>query len=1182
MKRTLRRFACLTALFSVIVFSANAQQQVEQIPALFSTGLPEAASPEDGLPAGAIAYIRLNNALTLLDNLDSFASTIVPEKALPPEFAEIFAKPKPIVTFLGMQLAGQAIPLEEFPARLGIALDRPIALAIYPTPNGFALSVPIADSTVAVNLIQGMLQPRRITKFEAGPKSYYHIIPASNFGKELYMAASEKTAVFCGSQETLTALLNAPQESRLAVDPIMKNGVAAYEKGDVTLILSPNALKPQLPMLSQQLGGLPQMLFPMLHSMIDEISAADRLMLETRLRVQFGIQSLDLLVNYLEAYGAGAYRASLEALLQLLTNLEGAAVGLDLDTTYQRTSFSLYSKDIAPEKMAQPLPMAEIKKMLTLLPGAKNSFVAIGKMPQGEPSVFVSNLFASIEKELDAKQLSKEGFIAFKTQMLAQKPVAPLETRADWTIRAFVPLSLKTDFSQFASLWRLFKYETDRLATEAVIEQAMLLPAQASGVVEAYFQDKADAAIRENQQAQALYEAAPLMAPWFTTSSAFAQEDAQDGMKKLTFENIHTTRRGYFGYQQHELINRQIMFLKQVGDAQLLYTGSITPTAASAFMSATYPAMPPAVSKLLDFAPETASMFSVTRSFAFLPEAFDILSGIEEVTRRELDAFLAKAQTLVDQSSSEEEFTQQLIASGLDLPIVMEGLYVDGEGKVFCTLPGKLRYPRPAAIPAVKALFADALAAAADMGGNLTYMTVQPGKVEFANVQSTDALALLVKSVTNHFYETYVLPKDGASVLQNTFMHPEDAQDVDGTLLLLNPLWEKLEENGSGVGLSGRPSGVSGTAAILRSYATALGSYQVDMNYFPKYPSVTPIEAVQFTSNYTSPYYEGSYVDEWGNPIRYLSDADGQNYMLVSYGEDGLPGVNDERISDDLVFMNGMLIVSPENDVNFNVNDALFLAIQGNSSDFVIVALGAGADPNAANSAGATAIAFAETLGFSDIVTILEEVVGEESSEPAEETTDETAADETAEKSEEPVEEGLRGSETAKSISGFAILLGSYQIDKESFPKYPELTPIEQVELPKEYKEYFSAKYVDVWGKPIYYLSDATGENYLMISYGQDGFPGQSESEADNDLIWLNWAFIAPEELAEDAQDVSALNTALFLAIRGKSADVVTALLDAGAEPTATDEDGKSALALAKALRLSDIVDALEKAGATE
>ena len=135
MKRTLRRFACLTALFSVIVFSANAQQQVEQIPALFSTGLPEAASPEDGLPAGAIAYIRLNNALTLLDNLDSFASTIVPEKALPPEFAEIFAKPKPIVTFLGMQLAGQPIPLEEFPARLGIALDRPIALAIYPMPT---------------------------------------------------------------------------------------------------------------------------------------------------------------------------------------------------------------------------------------------------------------------------------------------------------------------------------------------------------------------------------------------------------------------------------------------------------------------------------------------------------------------------------------------------------------------------------------------------------------------------------------------------------------------------------------------------------------------------------------------------------------------------------------------------------------------------------------------------------------------------------------------------------------------------------------------------------------------------------------------------------------------------------------------------------------------------------------
>ena len=72
----------LICVLTLVPLCAAAQEEMG-FPLLLSTGMPTAATPEEILPVGAIAYVRANNVQMLLENVDSLLTTFVPEKALP-------------------------------------------------------------------------------------------------------------------------------------------------------------------------------------------------------------------------------------------------------------------------------------------------------------------------------------------------------------------------------------------------------------------------------------------------------------------------------------------------------------------------------------------------------------------------------------------------------------------------------------------------------------------------------------------------------------------------------------------------------------------------------------------------------------------------------------------------------------------------------------------------------------------------------------------------------------------------------------------------------------------------------------------------------------------------------------------------------------------------------------------
>ena len=98
------------------------------------------------------------------------------------------------------------------------------------------------------------------------------------------------------------------------------------------------------------------------------------------------------------------------------------------------------------------------------------------------------------------------------------------------------------------------------------------------------------------------------------------------------------------------------------------------------------------------------------------------------------------------------------------------------------------------------------------------------------------------------------------------------------------------------------------TMADLRAIGTALGSYQVDYNFFPTTASSGPDDFVGSTT-VGAFYYQGSEKDGWGNSYYYQS-SDGNGYSLWSCGKNGTKqtsGTAGKDFDEDILFLNGAL-----------------------------------------------------------------------------------------------------------------------------------------------------------------------------------------------------------------------------------------------------------------------------------
>ena len=103
--------------------------------------------------------------------------------------------------------------------------------------------------------------------------------------------------------------------------------------------------------------------------------------------------------------------------------------------------------------------------------------------------------------------------------------------------------------------------------------------------------------------------------------------------------------------------------------------------------------------------------------------------------------------------------------------------------------------------------------------------------------------------------------------------------------------------------------------ADIRTVGTALESYAVDLNFYPRFATLGPLAGNVETSLLffvrTVPLQDG-----WSQDIRYQSNAVGEEYTVLSYGRDGSrSAASVGRTTDfdcDIIFQNGAFVAWPD------------------------------------------------------------------------------------------------------------------------------------------------------------------------------------------------------------------------------------------------------------------------------
>ncbi len=794
MLKTDRIVLCVGIILTLMClpFLAGAQEGISQIE---STGLPVAAAQEELLPEGAVVHLRANNLALLLENIDSFLTSFVPEKAVPPELQPFLESPHPFLAFLTTQMLGQEMSVNALSSMFGIAFNAPVSLSFYPMEpdRGFVLSVPIADAQGFTGSVQNILQPVSFELESSEGLNYYSIEPNSfELPDRIYLVSSDTMAFFCGSLQTAQMLANSGVD-KLNANPLHSKGLDKYAEHDLLLLLSPAFIRPQIPMMKDSFADALEPLYQQLRYAIAQIPPEHRIMIDMRLRWELDVEDLEQLLEFVEAYSSAFFHVGLDWGARWLQELDGLALAIDLDQTIQQASVTLYSQGTRPEDFAASLPVAEIKEALADLPGSKNAVNIVGQATPCLPSRFFQDVLIAAERELKQRGLPLQAFSALKNFSAERQQISPLEFKTPWTIGTMLRTSKAISWEEFESVPELFEMILEFPSLMPLLMKVNMIPETDKDALKAYFTEKADMKSRNAEAFQDFRGQLPVSPPLFDMRSEFYSQDFDDGVTALIFENIYGTRRGYFGYQEHELINRRIMLSENKNGYTYIYDWLPDEEIQNALMQTESEALSPAALELFDLVPPDANSVKMLKTLPALSNLLYTLSNIESIAFRELDQFLDEANTILE-GIDEDGVEEALIEAGLDIPFLVLSLKRDEEGSIYCVLPGGLHYPRPALMPVVQELFQDFNEGIGKLGGSLVFSVVRPGEMESTAFQRSDALALLVKTLSNNVFEKYLSTPEGMDLLFSQLMHPKDRATGGDTLLFTNVLWENIRE----------------------------------------------------------------------------------------------------------------------------------------------------------------------------------------------------------------------------------------------------------------------------------------------------------------------------------------------------------------------------------------------------
>jgi len=782
----------LTTLVCLVTLGHSGTVEAQGLSAqqLVDHGLP-AGPARDVLPGpGALIHLQFHDLLSVLEGVEEILVAGIPDKVAPPDVQALLQAEHPLLTLLGMQTLQQPLTPEVIEQSTGIDTRGTIGLTLYlgDPRRMFVLSLPTRSREPLVPLLNSALQPSDIMEVSvSGQKAIRVVSQRIKFLPELYLVSSSDTLYLCGDRSLVQALHRTPKAQRFGQDPFMNRALPVMETKQVRMVMNPAMAKP----LALQLQGIGMMVKAMIPlqraAILKRIPQEAKEQVEMQVRMQLGVRDLEQLADYVECMVIATLEQLIDFISGRMLAFEGFKMATNLQGGFVEFSASLHSSRFQEESGTKSLPMDQVKRALAWLGPDYQSFTVTGKKPQPKAAPILSAWAKRVQQQCEMRGLAWPGLVRYVEMLDELKPVPTVESQTPWILSTRAPLQPVPSLKDATSLEDYF------VSIELpVYRRVKVTPDQGRDFLETCFREETEALNENRKLGQDFANTIQKQKPWCLRQNRFQVAPLDGGVTRYTRESVWTSRSGIFGYDQHELVNRKVVYARRVGNYLVYHRGA----QASSWLAGLKPnqsrEVAPGVVDLLDRVPEGANYVSVQRVLQNLPRWVSWIGALESRLDADAHKYLEKIQAIVDNSSNLETAIHTI--RGMKMPVIIGSVNINPETKqVYALLPTgnlPLMLPRPKVVPLVQKLFEDYAAQADRVGGSLVYTKVSDESCQFAMLQSTEALTTLTRTVGNALFEKYLATQEK----QIQFRRQISTQrDGDATafdeVVVRNPQW---------------------------------------------------------------------------------------------------------------------------------------------------------------------------------------------------------------------------------------------------------------------------------------------------------------------------------------------------------------------------------------------------------
>ena len=761
----------------------------EKMVELSPSDLPANVEPEKLLPAGVILHVRINSSGELLDDASKMITPFIPEKAIGPVAQMALQQPNPLLALIGFQTMGQPLSVEMLSGMSGVDPTRAATLSFYldNPQQGFVLCVPVLDLERPSALLQNMLRPNQAPEeieLDGGTA-----LRVQSSDLEMFVVCSKDTVCVCGSARLAQALLSSQPEQKLDSAKFIAKAIKKHSSDNLVVVIDPAPAKGFLPMINGFETIPPEQVAKWRDDLLANVGPQDLDSFNRQIKTQLGVEDVEQLLDYVECIALGSYEVTFKELKLAAKDFKGVTFAIDLQEEFQSFEMSLFSDAIKPANATQPLPMADVKKVVASLPGPHDFLVLSGQAAKPEKSRYLADLVARIGAKMTEKNLPMDLHDNVQAAIDGYEPVPTLKSEVEWTIgTSFLFDSVEADQYDDA-----MTYLTDFWASFSVVS-LQAIPLQKDGFLESHFNQKSKTTNANYANWQKLWKNMNANESIFEQSSDSRAEALEDGVHRLTYEDTYRSKAGLFGYNEHELINRYFTLYRNQADHTLLWPGGNDP---DRFLSFKPEQEAPAISRLFDNAqlPEDVQQIELWRNIHRVVGFVDAVEDIESLLHKEMSAYLAEVQKVGAGAKDENDWIELIPEiEAIEMPITVAHVQWDPASKeVYLVTPASLAFPRPKVLPAVLELLKDYRTESPKLGGAIVHHQTQAGEYDLVVTQSTAGMAKLVRSVGNNVADEYLNNPTGQQKLQQLLSTELDRKTEEGFRLMTNSNWMFLD-----------------------------------------------------------------------------------------------------------------------------------------------------------------------------------------------------------------------------------------------------------------------------------------------------------------------------------------------------------------------------------------------------